>query len=232
MSTGPSPILGILKIKHTASCDFQLSGDLVCPVPTVSPTGPSHLVEPVEKFVAKVTKGMQKIGEQEPKRGSSSTSNIGVNLMELQQKARQDGTVTLEQYLNDVAKGTSDTAWLATMYARYMGYHRRCIDSSHLQSGDFYAERKVKDREKVCNVTARVVNKLYPHWGVSSSLVFNALRETRFKASFLESVGNTELDTVADLVIDSLLGTELNLTILADTPVINPTFFLAVFMCR
>lgn len=54
--------------------------------------------------------------------------------------------------------------------------------------------------------------------------------ETGFKASYLEDINKKELDKIADLVVDVLLQTEINLTISKDTPIINPAFFLAIFL--
>ncbi|KAI3337898.1 hypothetical protein F4824DRAFT_499676 [Ustulina deusta] len=207
----------------------QLSSNVTCLTLAASGSVRTDFVDFAHKFVAKVQKGMQKAKEQKRKNHYSSTE-LGAELLKRQAEVKDKGTESLEKYLNGIAKDTHATAWLATMYSRYFGYQRCCIDPLHSQSGDLYTERKVKDKENICIVTTRIVDKLYPHWGAYSSLIFNALRETGFKASYLEDINKKELDKIADLVVDVLLQTEINLTISKDTPIINPAFFLAIFL--
>ncbi len=158
-------------------CRVQLSSNVTCLTLAASGSVRTDFVDFAHKFVAKVQKGMQKAKEQKRKNHYSSTE-LGAELLKRQAEVKDKGTESLEKYLNGIAKDTHATAWLATMYSRYFGYQRCCIDPLHSQSGDLYTERKVKDKENICIVTTRIVDKLYPHWGAYSSLIFNALRGT------------------------------------------------------
>ncbi|KAJ3578311.1 hypothetical protein NPX13_g2251 [Xylaria arbuscula] len=210
-------------------CRVEISNNITCLTSSLFSSVRSDFVDFARKFATKVEKGMQK-AEQPKQTNHGSSAELGAALLKHQAEVKAQGTETLEKYLNEIAHNTSATAWLATMYSRYFGYQRRRIDSLYSQSGDLYAERKVKEKENICIVATRIMNKLYPYWGVYSSLIFNALKETRFKASYLEDISKKELDQIADLVVTLLLQTEINLTISKDTPIINPAFFLAIFL--
>ncbi|KAI0163860.1 hypothetical protein GGR57DRAFT_497946 [Xylariaceae sp. FL1272] len=189
----------------------------------------SNLVDFAQLFAGKIQKGLQKV-QNPSQRIHRSTADLGAELSKRRQDVKDEGTESLEAYLNEVGRNTPDTAWLATFYARYLGYQRRSLDPAHSQSGDLYVEQSIKGKEKICMVMAQVVDRLYPYWGVCSSLVFNALRETRFKASRLEKATKKELGAVVDLIVGLFLQMDINLTISKTTPIINPAFFLGLFL--
>ncbi|RYP34276.1 hypothetical protein DL768_011066 [Monosporascus sp. mg162] len=181
------------------------------------------------KYVTKVKKGLLKLGKASSKGGCKPSSYDVDGLLKCRQNAEADDDYQeLENHLERMAISLKSEQWLADFYWRYMVFRRRRLDPAHSVTGDLAQERYVKDKETMCKVTSAVINRLETYWGVCANLIFNALRETKFKASFLNRVGKDQQDALIDSIVTLLLKIELEIKIPSDLLVINPAFFISV----
>ncbi len=234
------------------SCKVVQSDNLVCfELSTATPVRDDHAAF-AQTFVDKVMSGMGKLQSwtAETQKKYLIPADLGISLMEHRREAKANGTSNLEEFLDRIARNTNDIAWLATIYARYLSYQRRCTSPNHSETRDLGEEHRVRNKELICILTNRVMNELQPQWGVYSTLLFSALKgtgtvilsqqmltkdatETKFKGSYLyKGVGKNKVNEIADLIVQLLLRTDITLEISRDVPVINPAFFLGIFLDR
>ncbi|RWA03607.1 hypothetical protein EKO27_g11496 [Xylaria grammica] len=218
-------------LNHGYQVSIHKSAPCIPPTPDLS--NESNAVF-AEKYVEKVNRGLKRLKNQAPSaQGQHHLANVGTQLLEQRNNAKEKGTLGIETILNAFVKDTGSLGWLANIYGRYMSFQRRQVDPVHSQTGDSYQERNVKNRERLCQLTSAVVNRLQPDWGVCASLVYNALHVTSFKGSDLyRRVSADDLDLVANSIVDRLRATEIHITVFKDIPVINPACFLAIFINR
>ncbi|KAI1314754.1 hypothetical protein F5Y16DRAFT_421937, partial [Xylariaceae sp. FL0255] len=188
----------------------------------------------VEKYVDKVKRGLEKLEKRPPNaQDQCQFANLGTRLQQHRDGAKQAGTHEVEKLLNTLLKEAGSLGWLADIYSRYMSLQRREVSPTQSETGDAYQERNVKNRERFCQLTSAVVDRLEPHWGVFASLIFNALEVTNFKGSDVyRRISVDDLDRTANAIVHQLLSAAIRLEIFKDTQVINPAFFLAIFSDR
>ncbi|KAI0390118.1 hypothetical protein F5Y17DRAFT_83647 [Xylariaceae sp. FL0594] len=180
------------------------------PSTTGSSTNPK-LVKCAEVYVAKVLRGLQKLGTSTPTdRILPDFMGNQLDLYRRNTRAKQ-GDQQLTKLLHRFADDHASVYWLADFLYRYLTYRNRLLDATYSETKDFDRERHLKEKEVICQVTSSVVNRLEPKWGICASLVYNALRETKYRGAKLLQVAKAELGVVVDLVVEMLCASTIQL---------------------
>ncbi|KAK4171582.1 hypothetical protein QBC36DRAFT_199026 [Triangularia setosa] len=203
---------------------------LQIPPPSALPEPPPNndIANFATEFFEKVLRGLKNI---QSNRSQVTPLGLGEQLLELRQNAKAD-TMELERVLQNYQSKSCSDKWLAGFYARYSAVRRRFLDPRHSETGDTQKERNELKREVIWEVTSAVVNRLEPYWGVCASLIYNALKETRFKGCNLYKkgggIGSNRLNEIINAIVGLFLAADIKVNVDNDTPVVNPAFFLTL----
>ncbi|KAI0798395.1 hypothetical protein GGR55DRAFT_683366 [Xylaria sp. FL0064] len=182
-----------------------------------------------QEYATKVKRGLLRMKKSKVLKPQHPISfeNLGLELLQCRQDAEANDR--LINILSRISKDFQSEYWQANFYYRYASYRRRCRDPAHSETMDFDKERHNKDKEALCQVTSLVVNRLEHSWGACANLVFNALKETKYKGCKLYTdITKEERHIVAELIAKELSASTIDFEIPEDMPVINPAVFLSI----
>jgi hypothetical protein len=133
---------------------------------------PSDLVENATNvFMKKFKNGLKKLKEK-PK--LAENPDIGSRLAEHVKQLTDNGT-EIEAILEDSKRTQKSNIWLVDFHHLFVSYRRRRLNLFHSETGDHDKERRVKEKEFLCEFLSLIVNGLEPRWGICASLVYNVL---------------------------------------------------------